>query len=62
MVENVTQIKSGITINVGANIKIQNGIMCAKKYCILDPATCSCENGKDLASILMIQWLRVMKF
>ena len=31
MVENVIQIKSGITINVGANVKIQNGIMCAKK-------------------------------
>ena len=30
MEENLIQIKSGITINVGVNIKIQKIIMCAK--------------------------------
>ena len=31
MLENVTQIKSGITINVGVSVKIQNNIVCTKK-------------------------------
>ena len=31
MTENVTQIKSEITVNVGINVKIPNNIMCAKK-------------------------------
>ena len=37
MVENVTQIKSGITINVGVSVKIQKNIPCMKKvlYVIL---------------------------
>ena len=30
MVENVTQIKSGITISVGVSVKILKNIMCAK--------------------------------
>ena len=30
-VENVTQIKSGTTINVGVTIKIRQNIICAKK-------------------------------
>ena len=30
MAENVTQIKSGITINVGVKAKVQENIMCAK--------------------------------
>ena len=34
MVENVTQNKSGITINVGASAKIQNTIMCVKKITV----------------------------
>ena len=29
MVENITQIKSGITINVDASVKIQKNKMCA---------------------------------
>ena len=48
MVENVIQIKSGITINVGASVKKHRA--CEKDY-IWNPATCSCENGKYLASI-----------
>ena len=32
-----------------------------EKYCIWNPATCSCENGKYVAVLLMIQWLCVMK-
>ena len=31
MAENVTQIKSGIKINVGVKAKVQENIMCAKK-------------------------------
>ena len=30
MVENITQIKSGITINVDASVKIQKNKMCTK--------------------------------
>ena len=52
MVENVTQIKSGITINIVVRVKIWKSIMCAKKNYIWNPTTCSCENGKYLASII----------
>ena len=55
MVENVIQIKSGITINIDH--------ACEKDY-IWNPATCSSENFKYLASIIVLlttQWLRVMK-
>ena len=50
MVESVIQIKSQITINVNVSVKI-------KKYCLCEdyiwnPATCNCENGKYLASII----------
>ena len=31
MVESVIQIKSGITINVSANVKIQKNFVCVKK-------------------------------
>ena len=30
MVEKVTQIKSGISINVGVSVKIQNNIVCTR--------------------------------
>ena len=43
MVENVIQIKSGITINIDH--------ACEKDY-IWNPATCSSENFKYLASII----------
>ena len=49
MVENIIQIKSGITINVGVSVKVH--CVCEKDY-ILSPATCSCENGKYLASVI----------
>ena len=49
MVENVIQIKSGITINVGASVKKHH--IC-EKACIWYPASCSCEKGKYLASII----------
>ena len=42
MVENLTQIKSGIMINVGASVKIQKHLICEKFY-IWNPATCSCK-------------------
>ena len=48
MVENVTQIKSGITINVDVSAK---NIIYLKKNYIWNPATFSCKNGKYLASI-----------
>ena len=31
MIKNVIQIKSGIKINVGASVKIQKNIVCARK-------------------------------
>ena len=50
MVEIVIQIKSGITIYVGASVKIKKKHVCEKDY-FWNPATCSRENGKYLASI-----------
>ena len=52
MAENVTQIKSAITINVGVSVKIWKNIMCAKKIYFWNLATCSCENGKYVGSII----------
>ena len=49
MVENVIQIKSGITINIDGNTK--NQLMWEKDY-IWIPTTCSYKNGKYLASII----------
>ena len=49
MVEVVTQIKSGITIKSDMSAK-KNHI--CEKDCIWNPATCSCKNGKNLASII----------
>ena len=45
--KNVIQINGGITINVYVSVK---NVMYVKK--IWNPATCSCENGKYLASIM----------
>ena len=50
MVENIIQIKSRITINVAASVKIQKHFVCEKDY-ISNPVTRSCESGKYLASI-----------
>ena len=47
MKQNVSQSNDGITINVDVSIKT----ICEKDY-VWNPATCSCENGKYLASIL----------
>ena len=52
MVENVTQMKRGITINVNVSVKIQKNYRVFKKDYIWNPATCSCQNGKYLASII----------
>ena len=54
VVENVTQIKSGITINVGVIVIIQKNIICdaCKKYYTWNPTTFSCENGKYLGSVI----------
>ena len=48
MEENAIQIKSGITIYVSVIVKIQK--TCVQKR--LYPATCGCENGKYLASVI----------
>ena len=48
MGENVIRINDGITINVDVSVKKH---ICEKKY-IWNPATCSCKNGKYLASIM----------
>ena len=47
-IENVIQVKSGIMINEDASVKT---ILYVKKL-YLEPATCSFENGKYLASII----------
>ena len=59
MEEIVIQIKSGIMINVDASKKH----ICEKDY-ILNPTTCSCENGKYLASIIddsVITWHEIIE-
>ena len=48
----VIQIKVGIAINVGVGVKIWKSIMHAKKDDIWNPATCTYEKGKYLASII----------
>ena len=45
MGENVIQINGGITINV--NVSVKNAMYVKK-----NPSTCSCENGKYLATII----------
>ena len=49
MGKNVIQIHGGITINVDVSVKKHH--VCEKDY-IWNPSTCSCENGKYLASII----------
>ena len=46
--ENVIQIKTGITINVRASTK---NVINMKNIYIWNPATCSCKNGTYLASM-----------
>ena len=48
MEENVIQINGRMMINVGVIVK---NIICEKDY-VWNPATCNCENGKYLASIM----------
>ena len=48
MEENVSQINGGITINAA---ECKQCHVC-EKYCVWNSATCSCENGKYLASIM----------
>ena len=50
MEENVTWIKSGITINAGVSSKIQENIIC-EKDCTWNPSTCSCKNNDYMTSI-----------
>ena len=61
MVENVTQIKSGITISVGVSVKILKNIMCAKMvtFGILLHVVVEMVSLKEVSS--MIQWLYVLK-
>ena len=49
MGKNVIQINGGITINVDVSVRKHH--VCEKDY-IWNPSTCSCENGKYLASII----------
>ena len=51
MVENITENKSRITINVCVKVKAWKNIMSAKKDNIWNPATCSCKNSKCAWSI-----------
>ena len=49
MGKNVIQINGGTTINVDVSVRKHH--VCEKDY-IWNPSTCSCENGKYLASII----------
>ena len=51
MEENVIQINVGITINVDVSVK---NVIYVKNYddYVCNRTTCSCENGKYLASIM----------
>ena len=60
MVENVTQIKSRIMINVGMIAKIQKNIIHVKKIGMLLFAVLKMLNIQQV--LLMIWWLHVMKF
>ena len=51
MVENVTQIKSLITISINVNVKIFKKDDKCKKVYTWDPATWICENAKYVGSI-----------
>ena len=51
MVENVIQIKIGITINVNVSAKIWENI-CEEKYYIWKTSTCTSENANNLGSII----------
>ena len=44
MVENVNQIKSGITIKIGVSAKRIRKHVC-EKYYIWNPSICTCKNG-----------------
>ena len=52
VIANVTQIKSEITINVDVSVNIWTEHHESEKNNIWNPATCSCENIKYLASII----------
>ena len=52
MVENVTQIKSGIMINVGASVNILKKHRVCKKDNIWNFFTYRCGNGKYSASFI----------
>ena len=61
MEENVIQINRGITINVDCANKKRH--VCEKDY-IWNLVTCSCENGKYLASVMddsVITWDEIIE-
>ena len=51
MVENISQIKSGITIKANTSAKISENFICAKKAYMFNLTNCTCKNGKYLESI-----------
>ena len=64
MVENVTRMKSEITINVGVSVKIRKKIMLVREGYIWNAATCSSGNGKYLRSItdVSVRALKLLKW
>ena len=48
--ENIIQINGGIIINVDVSVK--DIIIYVRKKYVWNPATCNCENGKYLASVM----------
>ena len=61
MVENIIQIKSGITINVDVSVEIRKNIICAKKiiFRILLHVVAKIVNIKQV--LLTIQFLSMIK-
>ena len=61
MVENIIQIKSGITINVDVSVEIRKNIICAKKiiFRILLHVVAKIVNTKQV--LLTIQFLSMIK-
>ena len=58
--ENVTHINSGITTNVDVSVK---SVICEKDH-VWNHATCICESGKYLPSIMdysAIIWVEVIE-
>ena len=51
MVETLTQIKSGITINAVVREHLRKHFVCERSY-IWSPSACTCKNGKHARTVI----------